>query len=242
MPTDNSSAEPSRERRDPSVAKGLLLGTGVTLVALALSALLHPYLDTHAALPPVAAVLIAVWYGGLAGGLTATTLAVVGLHLIFLDKGRDTATVTLADLLQALFFTAIAVAASVAGNSLRRMDRRLALRHREVEDLHLEVRASQAAHATEAQRFRLLVEEVRDYAVCMLDAEGKVLSWGPGAERLLGWREEEIVGRAIETIDPSGVPGGGEAAEGGGARELLRRARRHGRAESEGWSLRRVRI
>ena len=242
MPTDIPTAEPSEERSEPSVAKGLLLGTGVTLVALALSALLHPYLDTHAALPPVVAVLIAVWYGGLAGGLTATALSVVGLHLIFLDKGRDTAVVTLADLLQGLFFTAIAVAASVAGNSLRRMRRRLALRHREVEDLHLAVRATRAAQETEAQRFRLLADEVKDYGVCMLDAEGRVTTWSPGAERLLGWREDEILGRGLETLYPSPAPEedeDGEDGEDGVARQLLRRARRHGRAESEGWSVRR---
>ena len=45
------------------------------------------------------------------------------------------------------------------------------------------------------ERFRLLVESVRDYAIFMLDADGCVVSWNVGAERIKGYRAEEIVGR-----------------------------------------------
>ena len=42
--------------------------------------------------------------------------------------------------------------------------------------------------------FRLLVDSVREYAIFMLDAEGRIISWNTGAERLKGYREDEIVG------------------------------------------------
>ena len=45
------------------------------------------------------------------------------------------------------------------------------------------------------ERFRLLVESVRDYAIFMLDAEGRVLSWNAGAQRFKGYPPDEIIGR-----------------------------------------------
>src|SRR5256886_13795842 len=45
------------------------------------------------------------------------------------------------------------------------------------------------------QRFRLIVEGAKEYALLMLDPEGRVVSWNAGAERLKGYRAEEIVGQ-----------------------------------------------
>ncbi|MGH9436734.1 MAG: PAS domain S-box protein [Terriglobia bacterium] len=47
------------------------------------------------------------------------------------------------------------------------------------------------------QRFRLLVDGVRDYAIYMLDSQGRVVSWNAGAERIKGYRAEEIIGRNV---------------------------------------------
>src|SRR5207237_5675274 len=44
------------------------------------------------------------------------------------------------------------------------------------------------------QTFRLLVAAVTDYAIFMLDAAGRVVNWNPGAERIKGYRREEIIG------------------------------------------------
>ncbi|HEY4592785.1 MAG TPA: PAS domain S-box protein, partial [Thermoanaerobaculia bacterium] len=43
--------------------------------------------------------------------------------------------------------------------------------------------------------FRLIVGAVEDYAIFTMDPEGRVASWNPGAERLLGYEAEEILGR-----------------------------------------------
>jgi PAS domain S-box-containing protein len=51
---------------------------------------------------------------------------------------------------------------------------------------------------SEGELFRLLVENVKDYAIFALDSQGRVQSWNPGAERLLGYREDEIIGKSAE--------------------------------------------
>ncbi|UEM21713.1 response regulator [Skermanella mucosa] len=70
------------------------------------------------------------------------------------------------------------------------------------------------------ERFRLLVEGVRDYAIVMLDPAGLVTSWNAGAERLLGYCESEILGQPAGVLDPAagiGVPQGEGASGGVGA-------------------------
>jgi PAS domain S-box-containing protein len=47
------------------------------------------------------------------------------------------------------------------------------------------------------ERFRLLVEGVEDYAIFMLDPEGRVVSWNPGAQRIKGYKAEEIIGESF---------------------------------------------
>ena len=53
------------------------------------------------------------------------------------------------------------------------------------------------------ERFRLIVENVRDYAIFMLDPGGHVLTWNQGAERLKGYKPEEIIGRHFSTFYPA---------------------------------------
>lgn len=80
--------------------------------------------------------------------------------------------------------------------------------------------------------FRLLVESVADFAIFVLDPEGRVASWNMGAERIKGYREEEIVGQHFSRFYPQE-----EVMRGKPAREL-RDAVEHGRFEEEGWRLR----
>jgi PAS domain S-box-containing protein len=81
-------------------------------------------------------------------------------------------------------------------------------------------------------RFELLVSSVRDYAIFMLDPEGRVLTWNAGAEAIKGWRSEEIVGRSFETFyTPDAIASGWPATE-------LKRAAELGRLEDTGWRVR----
>jgi PAS domain S-box-containing protein len=82
------------------------------------------------------------------------------------------------------------------------------------------------------QRLRRLLEAVTDYAIFMLDADGRVVSWNEGAERIKGWRREEILGEHFARFYPPE-----EVAAGKPARELAAAAR-DGRVEDVGWRVR----
>jgi PAS domain S-box-containing protein len=82
------------------------------------------------------------------------------------------------------------------------------------------------------ERFRLMVEGVRDYAIFMLDPEGYVQSWNLGAERIKGYKAEEIIGHHFSEFYPE------EAINRGWPQYELAEARAKGRFEDEGWRLR----
>jgi PAS domain S-box-containing protein len=79
---------------------------------------------------------------------------------------------------------------------------------------------------------RLFVENVTDYAIIVLDVEGTILTWGPGAERINGYRADEIVGRHFAVFYRR------EDIRDGKPRNLLAEAAAAGRVEDEGWRLR----
>src|SRR5215204_3938122 len=80
--------------------------------------------------------------------------------------------------------------------------------------------------------FRLVVENVEDFAVYTKDLGGHVLSWNPGVGRLLGYSEEEWVGRHVSVIfTPEDLAQGALDWE-------LRTALEHGRAEDQRWHVR----
>src|SRR5713226_8396739 len=94
---------------------------------------------------------------------------------------------------------------------------------------------AEAATATPRESgdsFRLLVEDVRDYAIFMLDGAGRVSTWNAGAQRIKGYRAEEIVGQHFSRFYPP------EAVAAGRPARLLALAAREGRAEDEGWRIR----
>ena len=80
--------------------------------------------------------------------------------------------------------------------------------------------------------YRILVEQVEDYAIFALDAEGRVRTWNIGAERLKGYAAREIIGKSFTTFYPP------EAVEAGLPMRLLAQAAREGRAADEGWRVR----
>jgi PAS domain S-box-containing protein len=86
--------------------------------------------------------------------------------------------------------------------------------------------------AASEQRFRRLVESVTDYAIFQLDRDGIVSTWNAGAERIKGYKAEEIIGRHFsafytEADRVAGIPA-----------KALATAAREGRFEAEGWRVR----
>src|SRR5256712_13639597 len=88
----------------------------------------------------------------------------------------------------------------------------------------------QERNAQDADRFRLQGESVKDYAIFMLDVDGRVSSWNVGAERNKGYRADEIIGQHFSRFYPP------ETA--GRCAEELEIAAREGRFEDEGWRVR----
>jgi PAS domain S-box-containing protein len=82
------------------------------------------------------------------------------------------------------------------------------------------------------ERFRLLVEGVEDYSICMLDPEGRITSWNAGAQRLTGYTADEIIGTPIERCYPR------EDALAGRPASELRDALLYRRAQETGWRMR----
>ena len=83
-----------------------------------------------------------------------------------------------------------------------------------------------------AEHYERLVHAVVDYAIYMLDPEGYVVSWNPGAQRIKGYRADEVIGQHFSLFfTPQ------DCAEGRPAM-LLKQALEHGVAQDEGWRLR----
>jgi formate hydrogenlyase transcriptional activator len=80
--------------------------------------------------------------------------------------------------------------------------------------------------------FRLLVEGAKDYAIFMLDPEGRVASWNAGAKRIKGYSAEEILGEHFSKFYPQ------EMVERGKPEHELEVAATEGRFEDEGWRIR----
>jgi PAS domain S-box-containing protein len=82
------------------------------------------------------------------------------------------------------------------------------------------------------RRFQLLVDAVTDYAIYMLDESGCVASWNSGAQRIKGYKREEVLGRHFGLFFTP------EDVRTGLPQHALETARKSGRFESEGWRLR----
>ncbi|KPH06954.1 PAS domain-containing sensor histidine kinase (plasmid) [Rhizobium acidisoli] len=95
-----------------------------------------------------------------------------------------------------------------------------------------ERRAAENAIRQSEEQFRRLVQGVSDYAIYMLDPDGNVSSWNFGAERIKGYRPDEIIGRHFSTFYTP------EDRAAGMPQTALSIARAEGRFEREGWRVR----
>jgi PAS domain S-box-containing protein len=115
-----------------------------------------------------------------------------------------------------------------------RLDRLgVALRRAMVEvQERLERQRAQSSLRQAEERFRLLVENVQDHAIVQLDARGHVAGWNRGAERILGYAEQEILGKHFSCFFTP------EDRERGLPHEQLKLARDMGHVENDNWLMR----
>ena len=88
------------------------------------------------------------------------------------------------------------------------------------------------AKLADEETFRLLFESIQDYAIFVMNPEGIVKTWNPGAEMMKGYRSDEIVGQSFSRFY---LPSDIEAEK---PRMLLSHAARAGRVTDEGWRVR----
>jgi PAS domain S-box-containing protein len=165
------------------------------------------------------AIIVSAWYGGLGPGLLATTASALATDYFFLYP-RGTLTGFSVEGIDVLAFMLEGVLVSVLTSSLRSARDR-------ARRSTLEARSHQESLRESEERFRLMVEGVKDYAIFMLDPGGCVTTWNDGAERIQGYGEEEILGRHFSSFYPE------EDVERGHPEDVLRAALAEGRYVEE---------
>lgn len=95
-----------------------------------------------------------------------------------------------------------------------------------------QVKEADAVRRQTETLFRLLVNSVKDYAIYMLDSQGRVMSWNQGAERTNGFTASEIIGQHVSCFHPQ------DEVQQGRPQEVLDIAATHGCYEYETWRLR----
>jgi PAS domain S-box-containing protein len=195
-------------KRSRSVRYGVVAVS--IIVALVLTMTLGPVMERNLALLFLAAVVFSSWFGGLGPGLLATLMATLSFYVFFVEPvGVWYTGVT--DLVRTGLFALVSLLVSLLSAARRRAE--ATLRERE-------------------QYYRLMVEDIKDYAIFMLNPDGCVSGWNAGAERILGYKEGEVINKHFSMFftpedREHGVPD----------RELIT-ARDEGRSEDDRWHLR----
>ena len=227
------------QRPGTAVAAGIRTALVAVAAALAARWLLDITIGPEAIfLPFGAAILIAARTGRVAG-CVASLLSAPIAAVFFLDPAAGTASrlgwgaIFLAmGLVGTAFVAALRDARVVAERSAAEAERaRRRLVEEQARNAETRQTTERALRDSEA-RFRLLVESVSDYAIFMLDPDGRVISWNAGAERISGYAAEEISGRHFSLFYPAPDQHSGKPAR------ALKSALRDGRHEDDGWRVR----
>jgi PAS domain S-box-containing protein len=153
-------------------------------------------------------VIVAAWFGGLWPGLLATAFSLaLGDYLFIAPRGTLLHYNDLLTLNRLSFLLFFGLVMSILAERLRRSVKN------EIDSM---------------ERSRLLIEGVEDYAILMLDFEGRVISWNSGAERITGYKEHEILGSDLSVFFTP------EEIEKGTPQRALEVATAEGRCEEEG--------
>ncbi|MFP5329705.1 MAG: PAS domain S-box protein [Alphaproteobacteria bacterium] len=167
--------------------RGYAVGLGLVAAALLLRLALDPVLHDHAPyLFFVFAVLVAGTLLGIGPGVLAMAASAVLATYFFVAPRFALLPLKLEDAASLISFLLISLGVLVFVNLIMRSRAR-------------ELVSREAMLASETREKRL-IDAARDYAIYELDSEGRILTWNKGAERLKGWKAEEIIGKPYHVL------------------------------------------
>lgn len=170
------------------------------------------------------AILASARYGGMRSGFLATALAAVANDYFFIYPLDSFTVDSFGKILSLVLFVLEGLLVSKVVASLNSARKQAELCKQEA--LHHQETLRQSE-----ERFRLLVEDVKDYAIFMLDPNGNIASWNEGGKRIFGYQEAEIIGQHASCIfTPEDVQTLQHEQE-------MRTAEAVGRADDERWHL-----
>jgi PAS domain S-box-containing protein len=175
------------------------------------------------------AVTAASWFGGLGPGLLAIACSALLANVYFLEPYGVAATSTQSILITALFLGVSAVITLITASLRTCYFERERLIEKEREAL---ARAEEAERRVTDEGLRRLLESVDDYAIFQLDPTGRIVTWNLGAERIIGYQANEIIGQHFSKFYTA------EDLQGNKPERELEHALRHKRVEDEGWGVR----
>jgi two-component system sensor histidine kinase EvgS len=164
------------------------------------------------------AVFISSWIGGLIPGLVSTFISTILVWWFFIPPQFSFIAKTPMSLVTIGVFIIMGVLFSISHGLIRKGKR-------QADEANAILRASE-------ERYRLLVDGVQDVTNLMLDVNGRVITWNQGAERLKGYRANEIIGQHFSIFYPPDMVAAGHPAA------LLAQAKKEGQVEDEGWRVR----
>lgn len=135
----------------------------------------------------LSAVAISSWYGGIGPALLSIALSSLASEYFFLPP-IYTLAVSRYSLMRIIYFVIVGVVIASL-NAMLRSAQQQAQRERAL------LQQNQEVLRQSEERYRLMVETVRNYAIFMLDPNGYIINWNIGAERIFGYQEQEIVGQ-----------------------------------------------
>jgi PAS domain S-box-containing protein len=100
------------------------------------------------------------------------------------------------------------------------------------EQMHRRVEQTQLAFKNAKRHFQIFMEGVSDYAIFLLDASGRVASWNPGAQNIIGYKADEVIGKHF------GIFYRPDERRAGEPKRALAAAIQNGKHEVEGWRIR----
>jgi len=153
----------------------------------------------------LAVVVVIAYYGGLGPGMLATALAVIDLDSSYMPPYGELVADVDNPLSPGVFLSVSLIISTLQGRRSK-AERSLRAAHEDLEHRVIE-RTSELEESR--RQLSVLVEGFSDQAFFMLDPHGKVASWNLGAERLLGFSTNEVIGQPLIRIWPDSSSQGG---------------------------------